>query len=574
MLLRLVTLPRLAALVGAVLLRGRIIDAIEAVLQACTGQRRKAALNSFLRGNFAPVRCERGPEECKVVEGALPEALDGVFLRIGPDPVVEPTGDYHWFDGDGLLHAMRLKGGAQPRAIYSNRYVATPRVTLEQEAKRPLFTKVGDMVGPMGVLRVLLGLARFGVRDRGLKPGISSTVANTAIELHPASGLLALNEGAAPFAMRLREDGVPYTVGQATWGGALTGPQSAHPKFCPRTGELWTFGYATNRETEGWQRALVRVAVVDAKGVVAKTVPIHGVTQAVMMHDCALTDDHFVLMDHPLLFDPKLMMEKGPGFPIQFEPSRASRYGLLPRDATNDSKMQWFELASHMVFHTLCAWEEGDQTLIYACVAPSAALEDAMKKVADPQQKYAEFYQDPATRPQLCVVRLDRATGEAAVEPVLDKNYIVDFPRAHPSHMGRPMRHGFVTRFREKGGLLIRGCVKVDLYQHKAVGEVTFGEDEHGGEMLFVPREEDPTKATADDSGFLMCFTHNEATAQDYLVIYDAASMELACRIAVPHRTPYGFHAGFVHASQFDAVNVARAATYGRADSVGSATAK
>ena len=92
MLPRLVTLPRLAALVGAVLLRGRIIDAIEAVLQACTGQRRKAALNSFLRGNFAPVRCERGPEECKVVEGALPEALDGVFLRIGPDPVVEPTG--------------------------------------------------------------------------------------------------------------------------------------------------------------------------------------------------------------------------------------------------------------------------------------------------------------------------------------------------------------------------------------------------------------------------------------------------------------------------------------------------
>ena len=491
---------RVAVAAAAVwVLRGRVLDVLEGVLQALTGQRAKGKLNSFLRGNFAPVREERGPLECEVVEGELPEELDGVFVRTGPNPAVEPTGDAHWFDGDGMLHCMRLKARRAP--LYTNRYVQTPRYSLESKAGHPLFTKVGDMVGGFGIARILLGLVRALVRDRGLTPVTSGSTANTALEFHLGSGLLALNEGAAPFALRLDErTGEPATAGEATWRGALTGPFTAHPKVCPSTGEMWTFGYA-GRESKALGGALVQVACVDAKGHVTRQIPIHDVTQAVMMHDCALTEKHFILMDHPLVFDPKRMMESVDGLPIAFDETRPSRYGLLSREAVDDSDIVWFALPAHMVFHTLCAWEEGDATTLFACVADRAELADAMAKVQK-GQRYAEFYSNPATRPRLSRIRMNRCTGEATVEDVLSRDYIVDFPRTHPARTGRKMQHGYLTRFRQRGGLLVQGCVKVCLSSGTVSGEVAFDKDEHGGEVLFVPRSLDPD--AADDDGWLM----------------------------------------------------------------------
>ncbi len=46
------------------------------------------------------------------------------------------------FDGDGMLHAVRISDG---RASYSNSYVQTTRLTKERAAGRALFSKVcGD----------------------------------------------------------------------------------------------------------------------------------------------------------------------------------------------------------------------------------------------------------------------------------------------------------------------------------------------------------------------------------------------------------------------------------------------
>jgi carotenoid cleavage dioxygenase-like enzyme len=30
------------------------------------------------------------------VEGTLPSDVDGLFIRNGPNPYFNPTGDYHW----------------------------------------------------------------------------------------------------------------------------------------------------------------------------------------------------------------------------------------------------------------------------------------------------------------------------------------------------------------------------------------------------------------------------------------------------------------------------------------------
>jgi 9-cis-epoxycarotenoid dioxygenase len=63
-----------------------------------------------LSNNFAPV-CELPPTECEVVEGSLPLCLDGAYIRNSPNPQYLPRGPYHLFDGDGMLHSIRISQG-------------------------------------------------------------------------------------------------------------------------------------------------------------------------------------------------------------------------------------------------------------------------------------------------------------------------------------------------------------------------------------------------------------------------------------------------------------------------------
>ena len=86
-----------------------------------TQQKPAWPVNLFLQGNFAPIHEEITADNLPVI-GTLPPEPDGMFVRNGPNPQFPPLKHYHWFDGDGMLHGVRLQGG---RASYRNRYVRT-----------------------------------------------------------------------------------------------------------------------------------------------------------------------------------------------------------------------------------------------------------------------------------------------------------------------------------------------------------------------------------------------------------------------------------------------------------------
>ena len=96
----------------------------------------------FLRGNFAPTKSEVTLGDLPVTRGKLPENLNGVFLRNGPNPFFKPLGKYHWFDGDGMVHGVRIKNG---RASYANRWIRTSRLRQEEDYGRPAFSKIGEL---------------------------------------------------------------------------------------------------------------------------------------------------------------------------------------------------------------------------------------------------------------------------------------------------------------------------------------------------------------------------------------------------------------------------------------------
>ena len=91
--------------------------------------------NPYLQGNFAPVSEEVTATELHV-DGELPEALCGRYLRNGPKPLTAPEpSTYHWFTGDGMVHGIRLRGGRAE--WYRNRWVRSAEVarTLGEEPR-------------------------------------------------------------------------------------------------------------------------------------------------------------------------------------------------------------------------------------------------------------------------------------------------------------------------------------------------------------------------------------------------------------------------------------------------------
>lgn len=490
--------------------------------------------NVFLSGNYAPVE-ERPVSSDLPVQGTLPACLDGEFVRNGPNPYFKPTGGYHLFDGDGMLHGVRIKGG---RATYVNRYVRTNKLRQEVEYGRPLFGKLGDMTGYVGVLRLLVGGLRkqLGVLDTSQGAGTG----NTALVYH-GKQLLALHEGDKPYAVRVLEDGEMETLGRLDYGGRLDHSFTAHPKVDPVTGEMFTFGYNVEANPH------VVYHVVSAGGELGPPVPIT-LPDPVMMHDFAVTERHAVFMDLPLVFR-AAEMAKG-GFPFRWAGEKPARFGVLPRYAATEAALKWFELPTGFVFHTANAFEEGDEVALFACRYDKIDLNAGRPglKETDVEEQRSYLYE----------FRFNMATG-AATQKQLGDIY-VDFPRINEAFLGRKQRYVYCSVF---SGMRIVGVAKYDITLEPQLGlplgatggtlaaYFPHGPGRFGSEPVFVPRSSDPQSAPEDD-GLLLNFVFDEASNTSDMVVVDARTMspDPVAVARLPDRIPYGFHGIFVSEEQ------------------------
>lgn len=75
----------------------------------------------------------------------------------------------------------------------------------------------------------------------------------------------------------------------------------------------------------------------------------------------------------------------------------------------------------------------------------------------------------------------------------------------------------------------------------------------YGGEAVFISRAS--ANARDEDDGYLATFDFSYATNQSSLVVYDAKTMDPTpvCRIGLPRRVPWGFHALWVPRAELEA---------------------
>lgn len=454
--------------------------------------------NPYLEGNYAPIRQETTAEDLKII-GELPREISGMFLRNGPNPQFSPIGTYHWFDGDGMIHGVRLHEG---KASYCNRYVRTQGFQTEQEAGTALWK---------GLLE----------SSEDNPDGATKNVANTALVWHDGQ-LLALWEGGAPHAVKIPE---LQTIGLQNYNKKLSSAFTAHPKVDPVTGEMMFFGYSL------FQPPFLQYSLVSPSGELLWTIPID-LPMGVMMHDFAITEHYTIFMDLPLTFSVERMQRGEP--PLRFEADRPSRFGMMPRHGDQES-IRWFEAPSCYVFHTLNAYEAGDEVVLIACRMNSTNVLAGDSPLQDREGD---------------IPRLHRWRFNLTKGTVVEENLELtpsEFPALNDRCLGYYTRYGYTAQMANAETPLFSGMIKHD-FDNKTSQFHRFGEGRYGGDPAFVPRRD----GTEEDDGWVLTFVHDTNEDTSELVVIDGKNFtaDPVTRVIIPQRVPYGFHSVWVTEEQ------------------------
>jgi carotenoid cleavage dioxygenase len=248
------------------------------------------------------------------------------------------------------------------------------------------------------------------------------------------------------------------------------------------------------------------------------------------MHDFAITPRHTIFMDLPLTFSIKRVLRGQPV--LKFEPERGARFAVLPRHG-GSRDIKWFEVSPCYVFHTLNAYEDGDEVVLMACRTkefPDSFFMPPSARAGDGALFGKEF------APVMYRWRLNLKTGTTREEALDDVP--TDFPRINEGLAGSRTRYGYAVNINEPNELL-----KYD-FGRRTSERHDHGKVRIGGEGVFVPRP----NAGAEDDGWLVTYVHDEGSGTSELIVIEAQDFGAppVARVRIPARVPYGFHGAWI----------------------------
>lgn len=449
-------------------------------------RRRLSADSAFLRGIHAPMAEERTLTDLRVT-GIIPLALDGRYVRIGPNPFSPSGQGHHWFVGDGMVHGVKLAGGRAE--WYRNRFIRSR--TLEQQG--------GPKAAP------------------GPRRGMSDTV-NTNVIGFAGKTLAMVEAGSYPAILSDELDTVSYS----DFGGGLAGSFTAHPHEDPVTGEFHAICYDAGNPNE------IRHVALDRAGRVLRELPVE-VAHGPSIHDCALTPNYVVILDLPVTFSMKALIG-GYKFPYRWNPDHQARVGLLRRDG-DAGDITWHAVDPAYVFHVANSFEDEAGRVIVDCCAYETMFDGAMDGPFGRSRGLERWTIDPKAADVV------RTTLDARPQ---------EFPRPDERRFGRPYRYAWAVALTPEGSEDF--FASAPLLRHDLeTGTTTmrdFGPAAVPGEFVFVPRSD----AAPEGDGWLVGYVIDRDADTTDLAILDATTLEDVARVHIPHRIPPGFHGNWIAA--------------------------
>ncbi|GAB2223275.1 hypothetical protein Droror1_Dr00017415 [Drosera rotundifolia] len=468
-----------------------------------------------------------------IVEGEIPQWLQGTYLRNGPG--MWQVGDHHFrhlFDGYATLVKLQFGNGrvtAAHRQIQSEAYKAAKtnkKICYREFSEAPIHDNLLAYIGDLG----------------GLFSGTSLTDnANT--------GVVRLGDGRVVCLTETQRGSIVIdpntleTLGKFEYSDPFKGLllHSAHPivtdtEFLTLLPDLVNPGYLAVRMEPGTNRRKV-IGRVNCRG---------GPTPG-WVHSFPVTEDYIVVPEMPLRYCLKNLLRTQPTPLYKFEWHPESKAFMHVMCRVSGRLVASVEVPLYLTFHFINAYEEKDENGSTTVVIVDCCEHNADTSILDKlklQNLRSSNGQDdlPQARVGRFRIPLDGSPCgklEAALDPE-EHGSGIDMCSINPAYLGKEYRYAYACG-------ASRPChfpntlTKIDLLKGKAKN--WYAEGAIPSEPFFVARP----GATKEDDGVVISLI-SDKNGEGYAVLLDGPTFEEIARAKFPYGLPYGLHGCWIPA--------------------------
>jgi carotenoid cleavage dioxygenase-like enzyme len=460
--------------------------------------------NVLFKGWGDPLRCETTIEGLEVIQGAIPEGLEGTLFRVGADwQYPSKRTDDIFIDGEGMIHSFRFENG---QASYRSRWVHTDRYKLLKKLKRQVFGRYRNK---------FTNHPDAGDTDMG--------TANTTAMFH-AGKLYALKESDLPYEI---DPETLETIGKTDLSEQIGSVSfTAHPKVDPISNELLSFSY----QARGDGSRDIVFYLFDKDGRKINEVWFE-MPYAACVHDFAITDEWVVFPFFPLITD--MDHVKSGGSFYQWHPDQETVIALVPRYG-DASGIRWFRGPASSAGHMLNAVREGDRVYLDLCLYEGNCF---------PFFETPQGEQTAPVPPFLTRITLDLERNDGGFDKTRLMGPSCEMPRTDERYQGRPYRHGYMIVYRSADGSSATGHLNLQSGELEVYSP---GPGDTVQECQFVPRTPD----SPEGEGWLLVPVARVSQGRSDLVVLDAQNLAAGpvATIKLPVRVRATFHGCWVPA--------------------------
>lgn len=470
-----------------------------------------------------------------MVQGKIPEWLNGTFVRNGPVSVkVNGEETPHWFDGLAMLQGFSFQKG---QVLFSNKFLRT-------HAYQEIFEKGNLHFGGFasGSSRSFLEkLFSFFVSS---KPELSNANVNVS---EFANQTVALTETPMPVRFDLK---TLDTLGGLEFQDDLPKKdmfESAHPQDDKIKSEKINYLIEYGKDSFYVVYRLAPDLNIPKREVIAK-IPVE---RPAYMHSFALTKNKIIFVEFPFTVNPIDLILKNKGFIQNFtwQPEKGTRFIVVDRKTGQHTSYHFPE--AFFAFHHVNAFESGESSesggsestkgdiIIDMVTYRDASVVTDLAKHGDLKTDVeAEKKLDAIDKTKFVRFILSQKNKTLASQVLLD--HFIEFPRINENYNTQPYRYAYLADGRTPlKATDIRPLYKLDT-QTKMVEQWT----EPGlmpGEPVFIanPNGKD------EEDGVIVTIVLDKNKNQSFLLMLDGKTFKEIARAYVPFVIPAGLHGQF-----------------------------
>ena len=528
-----------------------------------SAERLKLIQEKPYRGGFEPAIDVEEPYEPKIVQGRIPSDLVGTLASNGAGRIRVGDAQFgHWFDGDGYVSCISFNG-KENQAVFNGRYIRTSRFLAQEklmEDMRRNHADENDLANPSLAFSgawTKKGRGRW-YENVGVFPTSPANTATMWLKGDESKGseaprrLFALCEGGHPIevdpqTLEVVQDERPFASsdGSTKLGSFF----SAHFKRCPMTGDIYNHGFLIR---PGPLQPEMNVMRLSAEGNLLSQAKSQ-LPFDCLIHDSAMTSNYMIFILPPLYIPPTKVFSLISGAATlgnmlewHGHDEKAYIHIVSKDDLKTKFRIELPEMTS--LYHTCDAYEErGDDgsTILRVRIAEHDSMD--REKL---EEQFSDQYRVSDKRINANLVEYLLSLDEnGKAGRFIDKCLVAEdaalceFPVVNAEFEPEQRRRYIWTNaLSDPLGEWLDGIQKVDAKQGTASEVVTFGPGTFAGPPTFVPSK----SMLAEDDGYILTTVYVSKEHRSDVVILDAASLVIVCRLELRDHLPFQFHSEYL----------------------------